>query len=474
MTSRDVIPAKLERPRIRGAFVERLRLTALLDASLDGRLTLLSAPPGYGKSTLVAQWLGRPSAPPSAWLSVDRLDSDPERFAMYLTAALRQVARDCLPRTCSLLESGDPGEPEHLAESMAGELEETEDTIVLVLDDYEAIEGEAVHELVTWLVPRLPHSLHLVILTRIDPPLPGALWQSRHWLTELRASDLQFTPEETRAFFAAADGPSLGDQALEVVHRKTEGWAAGLRLAQLSLASSEDPEQRVRALSGSDRLIVDYLMDEVLAAQPPDVREFLGLTAPLERFSAALCDELLADRSSPVDSQQVIDRLYHDNVFLFPLGPDRGWYRYHHLFRELLLEHLDRLAPGVSQSEISDRAGAWLARQHSPGAPAGGTVSEKPAAGAGSVLRPWEVLTNRELDVLELLQARLTNKEIAARLFVSPETVKKHTFGIYRKLGVSGRRQAVAVALDRRILQGPSLLTATRGSSMYPVSHPLR
>lgn len=358
-----VIPAKLEPPRIRRGFIERPSLLVRLDHSLEGRVTLISAPAGYGKSTLVSQWLCGPSAPASAWLSLAHQDSDLERFSKYLVAALRRVQPECLPNTDELLGSQFLPSPEYLAETMVAEISEFRQRVVLVLDDYASIREESVHGLVDSLVQHLPETLHLVVLSRVDPPLPVALWRSRHWLHELRGIDLRFSREEARQFFDAAEDLRLSDEAIDTVHRKTEGWIAGLRLALLSLSGSTDPEEQVRDFSGSDRLIVDYLLAEALGAQPPEVREFLALTAPLERFCAPLCDHIVADRPRAPGYRKMIERLERANVFLVSLGPTGGWYRYHHLFRELVLEHFDELVPPMSREEIFRRAGEWFSRE---------------------------------------------------------------------------------------------------------------
>jgi len=358
----DLIPAKLHRPPLRPEFVARPALVSRLDQGLEGRVMLVSAPAGYGKSTLAAQWLASASAPPAAWLSLDALDSDLDRFARYLVAALRTIDPGCLSKTESLLSAQMLPPREHVAETLAAELGEV-GPAVLVLDDYGVVRGDDVHGLIRSLVPLLPDTLHLVIVSRVDPPLPLGLWRTRLWLHELRGGDLRFSQGEVGALFHAPDAVHLSDDAIALLHDKTEGWIAGLRLAMMSLSEAVDPEARVRAFSGSDRLIMDYLMEEALAVQPTEIRELLALTAPLERFCAPLCDYLLGDRARLLDSRQVLDRLYRHNVFLFPLGALDGWYRYHHLFRQLLLDRLNELLPGGRRDEISRRAGAWFARE---------------------------------------------------------------------------------------------------------------
>ena len=340
----------------------RPHLIEMMDRSRDCRATLISAPAGYGKTTLVSQWLDAGPSTPVAWLSVDRLDNDLGRFARYLVAALARVEGDSFSPTEELLSARNLPSPQVLAESIVHGIERLRERTVLVIDDYGLIRTEGVHELMSSLVSNLPSTLHLVVVSRIDPPLPLSLWRSRHWLHEMRAADLRCSREETGAFFEASTELELSDEGIDTIHRKTEGWITGLRLVLLSLAGATDPEEQVRAFSASDRLVADYLVEEVLSKQTPKVREFLGLTSVLERFSPELCDELLAgsDRESAGKSRELIDRLCRQNLFVVPLGPPYGWYRYHHLFRELLLERFGELASATSQAGVLQRAGDWF------------------------------------------------------------------------------------------------------------------
>ena len=357
-----LIGTKLEWPKPPASLVARPHLIEALDQGRDGRVTLISASAGSGKTTLAGQWLGGDSSPPAAWLSLDPLDNDIERFTRYVIAALRQVEEGCLPETQRMLSARAAPPPRYLAESMLAEVEKLRRRVVLILDDYGVIRAPAVHELLASLVASLPGTLHLVVLSRIDPPLPLTLWRSRHWLRELRTADLRFSREETGAFFDAAHDLRLSREGIHTIHRKTEGWVAGLRLTQLSLTGAADPEGRVRAFSANDRLVADFLMEEVLSRQPPEIKEFLAVTCVLERFKPQLCDELLAgsNRESPGRSRELLDRLFRQNLFLVPLGSTHGWYRYHHLFRQLLLERFDELASGTRQTDILKRAGDWF------------------------------------------------------------------------------------------------------------------
>ena len=365
VSAQRLIGSKLERPIPPARLVVRPQLIDMLDQGHNARVTLLSAPAGYGKTTLIAQWLERDLSPPAAWLSLDPLDNDLERFARYVIAALRRVEQDCLSETEKILSARNLPPPQHLADSMLFEIEQLEQPVVLVLDDYGLIRAPAVHELVSSLAPKLPSTLQLVVMSRIDPPLPLSLWRSRQWLHELRAADLRFSREETKVFFDVASEFALSDAGIDTIHRKTEGWITGLRLAMLSLAGAEDPEGRVKAFSANDRLVTDYLMEEVVARQPSEIREFLAVTCVLERFSPQLCDELLAEfgRESCGQGREILDRLLKQNIFLVPLGPLHGWYRYHHLFRQLLLERFGQLASSASQADILGRAGDWFCHE---------------------------------------------------------------------------------------------------------------
>ena len=356
-----LIGTKLEPPESLAQLVARPHLIELMDRSSAGRVTLISAPAGYGKTTLASQWLGADRSVPAAWLSVDRLDNDLERFVRYVAAALTRVEEGLLLQTQEMLSALRLPPPAMLAESLVHDCEGLSRRTVLVLDDYGFIRSEAVHELVIGLVSNLPSTLHLMIVSRIDPPLPLSLWRSRHWLHDLRAEDLRCTRDETKAFVDISTEFALTAEGIDTIHRKTEGWITGLRLALLSLTGATDLEERVRAFSASDRLVTDYLMEEVLARQPPEIREFLAVTSVLERFCAELCDELLTGLGSESAGQsgELLDRLYRKNLFLAPIGPARGWYRYHHLFRQLLIERFGRLTPALEKKEILQRAGTW-------------------------------------------------------------------------------------------------------------------
>jgi len=249
---------------------------------------------------------------------------------------------------------------EYLADIIISELTELEKPLVIVFDDYHTIVSDEVQKIVSRIVQHLPENIHLLISTRMDPPWSMARWRLQQWLNELRAADLSFTPEESRTFFRNS---SLTAEAIDMLQKRSEGWIAGLQLALLSLANADDPEQFVRHFSESDCLIVDYLMEEVISRQPKDVLEFLSVTALFDSFCAPLFDFLLADAHSSQSSDKVIARIEKRNLFLVPLDRKRLWYRYHHLFRDLLLHCTAHRIPDDHRSHLYCLAGQWFGGQ---------------------------------------------------------------------------------------------------------------
>jgi len=362
LSEHPLIRSKLERPPLPERLVARPRLAERLDEKAGARLTLIVAPAGYGKTTAALQWL-EIFGGDVAWISLDEADRDPGRFARYLVAALGEVSGAGFEKSRALLEARTPPPWTFFCEALVAELGELSDDTVLVLEDYHLIDAPEVHDLVELMVERSPTKLHIAVMTRVDPPWPLLRWRTRGWLSELRARDLRFSVEETAEFFAGGAGLTLSPATVEHLQQRTEGWIAGLRLAQLSLSESPDPDRDGRELSGADRQIADYLIDEVLAAQPPEVLEFLAASALMERFSAPLMSHLLADQMGAEDVQRVFSHLESNNLFLVALDTRRQWYRWHHLFRDLLLDHLRPLDSPEFRRHVNRGAGAWFARE---------------------------------------------------------------------------------------------------------------
>jgi len=349
-----LLTTKLHAPRRRRGVVERPRLThRLVDATLPS-LTLVSAPAGFGKTTLLAEWLGsdKHKSRSTAWLSLDARDNDPTVFWSYVIAALRTVAPDAGQGALSLLRSSQPLEP--VVGSLLNDLAGLAGEVMLVLDDYHVIESAPLHESIAFLLEHLPPQVHLVLGGRADPPLPLARLRARGELLEVRAADLRFTADEAAAYLNEAMGLHLAAGDVDALEARTEGWIAALQLAALSMQGRDDTSGFIASFAGDDRFVVDYLAEEVLERQPEEVRSFLLETAITDRFTGALCDAVTG-RSGGKAMLETLDRA---NLFLVPLDDRRLWYRYHHLFADVLRARmLDEQPERVD--ELHRRASAW-------------------------------------------------------------------------------------------------------------------
>ena len=359
-----LLATKLYAPRWRRGLVSRPRLVARLDQGLTRRLTLVSAPAGFGKTTLLAEWLSAPSSGgrPAAWVSLDPSDNDPARFWAYVIVALQSVRDGAGAAALSLLHAPQPPPIEAVLTSLINELVAIDDDVVLVLDDYHAIEAQPIQVATAFLLDHLPPQVHLVIAGRADPPLPLARLRARGELTELRAADLRFTPDEAAAFLTEAMGLALSPTDIATLDGRTEGWIAGLQLAALSMQGHQDVGGFIHAFAGDHRYVVDYLVDEVLRRQPDPVRHFLLQTAILDRFTGSLCDAV----TGQVDGATRLEALELGNLFVVPLDDRRRWYRYHHLFADVLRAHLAAEQP-EQVAVLHRRASAWHERHGSAG-----------------------------------------------------------------------------------------------------------
>ena len=356
VSGQDVLLAtKLHVPRPQPGFVPRPRLVEALGEGLARGRVLVCAPAGFGKTALLADW-ARGGGRPVAWLGLDGGDNDPARFWRYAVAALDRARPGLAERVGPLLGPPPPRSFEGLVTGLINELavQPGPDEVLLVLDDYHLIDSGPVHESVAFLLENLPPGLHLVVSSRADPPLPLPRLRARGQLAELRAAELRFTTEEAAALLGAAAGPGLPGTAVAALTARTEGWAAGLQLAALSLRGQADPAGFVAEFTGSHRFVLDYLADEVLDGQPGQVRAFLLETSVLERLSGELCDAVTG-RSG---SQAMLHHIERAGLFLVPLDEVRGWWRYHHLFADLLRARLEREQPGRVQ-ELHRAAAAW-------------------------------------------------------------------------------------------------------------------
>jgi LuxR family maltose regulon positive regulatory protein len=335
--------------------VPRPRLVQLLNEGLHtkGKLTLVSAPAGFGKTTLVVDWLKQIDLP-AAWLSLDEADNDLPRFLAYLAAAFQQVDEEIGAALRNALQSPQLPAIEKVLTGLLNEIAIRTDPLILVLDDVHLLTEAAILEVMRFLLDHQPHQLHLVLTTREDPDLPLARLRARDQLNEIRARDLRFTQGEADAFLRGVMGLALSEKDVAALEGRTEGWAVGLQLAGLSMQKQADLKSFIVDFSGSHRHILDYLTDEVLQQQPQGIRTFLLQTAILDRLSGPLCDAL-TERN---DSDRLLAHLEAANLFVIPLDEERRWYRYHHLFSDLLHNQLTRTQPEWIP-ELHRRASRW-------------------------------------------------------------------------------------------------------------------
>jgi LuxR family maltose regulon positive regulatory protein len=358
---------KTHPPSTRPNAIPRPRLTARLNAGLAGKLTLLSAPPGFGKTTLLAEWRAAlPEGWAMAWVALGPEENDAVRFWSYVVAALQTVRPGLGAETLAWLHSPQPPAFETLLAQFLNTLAALPERVILVLDDYHVIHTPAIHQALNQCLDYLPPTLHLALAGRHDPPLALANLRARGQLTELRATDLRCTDAEVARLLNTGLGLGLDAATLTALAARTEGWFAGLHLAALSLRDRADPAAFVTAFTGSHRYLIDYLGEEVLERQPPAVQTFLLRTSILEQLCAPLCDALLADeaaRGAP-SSAALLETLEKANLFITALddrdavGANYRWYRYHPLFAEFLQHRLDRYAPGAAP-HMHRRACAW-------------------------------------------------------------------------------------------------------------------
>jgi LuxR family maltose regulon positive regulatory protein len=369
-----IIRTKLHLPFTRLELVSRPRLQSRVAEGLRSLLTLVTAPAGFGKTTLLASCVTACEMP-VAWLSLDKDDNQVGRFLNYLVAALQVADHTIGSEAAQLLAAGQPVPPEVILTSLINDLDTAAREITLVLDDYQFITCQAVYEAVAFLLEHCPNTFHLVIASRSDPPLPLYRLRARAQVVELRAADLRFTEAEAAQFLNDVMGLHLDAGAVSVLEERTEGWIAGLQMAALSMRDREDVGGFIEGFSGTNRYILDYLLEEILASQAPEIQRFLLYTSILGRLNAALCDAVLPgdqasreegdDRSTRSealflrDSISILEYLERANLFLVPLDDERRWYRYHHLFADLLRARLQQSQPDLVPL-LHIRASAWL------------------------------------------------------------------------------------------------------------------
>jgi LuxR family maltose regulon positive regulatory protein len=337
-----LLSTKLYIPPIRTGLVPRPGLIELLDQGLERKLTLLSAPAGFGKTTLLSEWISQ-SKSPFAWVSLDKDDNDRVRFLAYCIAALRRINLNVDDQLLGTLQSPQQPHIETVLIPLINQITGMKDRFALVLDDYQLIESREIHDALAFILDHQPPSLHLVIASRSDPPLPVARMRARGEINEVRASHLRFSIEEGDRFLNQVQGLNLSRDDLESLVNRTEGWVAGLQMASLTLKKKVDASAYIQDFAGSHDYIADYLTDEVISQQPGHIHDFLLKTSILDRLSGSLCDAVTGQQ----DSQQILKQLKGANLFVVSLDDEGQWYRYHRLFADLLHQRLLRSKPEV-------------------------------------------------------------------------------------------------------------------------------
>lgn len=372
----QLLATKLYIPPVRANRITRPRLLQRLDEGLSqgARLTLISASAGFGKTTVVSEWIaGRAPGDPKgcvAWLSLDAGDNDPARFMSYLIAALQTIKVGIGERLLAILQSPQPPPSESILTTLLNDIATISDRFILVLDDYHVIDSQPLDQALAFLVEHQPPQMHLVIATREDPHLPLARLRVRGQLTELRAADLRFTPVEAAEFLNRAMGLNLSADDIAALETRTEGWIAGLQLAALSMQGHHDIASFIKSFTGSHHFVLDYLVEEVLGKQSVSVQTFLLRTSILSRLCGPLCDAVLhGDADLPptpsASGQETLEYLEHANLFIVPLDDERRWYRYHHLFADLLRQRLHQSTATSAEdaehgvAELHIRASQW-------------------------------------------------------------------------------------------------------------------
>ncbi|MBA4384259.1 MAG: helix-turn-helix transcriptional regulator [Anaerolinea sp.] len=350
-----IIKTKLHIPSLRQKLVVRPRLMEKLNESLESKLILVSAPAGFSKTSLVCEWLSECRCL-VAWLSLDEGDSDPIRFLNYMIAALQTISKDVGNEALKVVQTTESVTTinENILTTLLNDISTINEKFILVLDDYHLINSKKIDFALTFFIDHMPAQMSIIITTREDPNLPLARLRARGQLTELREADLRFTPKEAGEFLNQVMNLNLSEENISALENRTEGWIAGLQLAALSMQGREDINGFIRAFTGSHRFVLDYLVEEVLKHQPDHIRYFLLQTSILSRLSGQLCNYVTGIE----DSVEILDLLEQSNLFIIPLDDQRQWYRYHHLFTDMLLAYLIQTQPD-SLSNLHKRASTW-------------------------------------------------------------------------------------------------------------------
>lgn len=466
-----MIRTKFRRPSLSSDLVPRSKLVERFDDFQQRPLTLVSAAAGYGKSTLASLWL-ESWVGPCGWLSLDESDSDLNKFVNYLLEAISIAIPEACETTRSFFQGGQTSSIATISQHLVNDLDRIDEPFILVLDDYHKIRNIEVHDLISNILVHPPKNMHLIIVTRRDPPLLINMLRGRDLVNEIRTDDLSFATDETALFFRKSAGISIDDKTAELIMRKFEGWPAGIRMISRTPSYVNEIGKGLTGLKGNFPMIMDYLMEEVLTNEPPRVARIMILTSLLDCFCAPQIDYLKGTDTSQgrddISGAEFIDRLKKNNMFLIPMDEDNQWYRYHHIFKRLLTDQSYRFWSPEQVATTLAKAETWI-KDNYTSTDIGKTAPPVIKDGENSVIRGQDgqesqttrsdryqtiidPLTNRELDILDLLAQRQSNSEIAETLFISVTTVKGHLQSIYSKLNVNKRRLAVEKAKALGIL----------------------
>lgn len=444
----QILNTKLYIPPPRLNIVPRPRLIDRLNKGrMTGhRMTLISAPAGFGKTTLISEWIAQ-CGRPIAWLSLDGSDNDPARFISYMIAALQGIKAGIGESLLAALHSSQPLQIETILTTLLNEMSTIQETFLLVLDDYHSVDSQLVDQSLTFLIEHQPPQMHLVIATREDPNLPLARLRARGQCTEVRAADLRFTPAEAAEFLNCVMGLNLSEENIASLENRTEGWIAGLQLAAISMQGQPDPANFIQSFTGSHRFVMDYLLEEVLQQQPENIQAFLLRTSILDRVCGSLCDVVFPDPS--ISDQATLEYLEHANLFIIPLDNERRWYRYHHLFADLLRKRLGQNFTPGEIAELHIRASEWYENN--------GLMLDafRHAAAANDVERAERLMESRKMP----LHRRGTATAILDWLVTLPDSVRNARpvlwwkqaallLDIGQTVGVEENLQAAEIALN--------------------------
>ena len=358
----EILETKLHAPPIPNNHIHRQRLVELLEKNIDHPIQIVTAPAGYGKTTLVSSWLSKHELPYS-WISLDESDNDLRQFITYFVHAVKNLFPDALPKSLGFLEAATLPPIQVIAKMLANEIDPIGLDFILVLDDFHLIKEKKIHDLLAELLQHPPKSMHLILLSRIQPFLPAGKLRAQGLLFEIRLKDLRFTEKETTEFLQLTLNQNINAATSGVLHKKTEGWITGIRLAALSLLHRDDANSLIDELKGSGQYVMEYLFREILSIQPENIRDHLFCLSILDLFCGPLCKILCPypEGECDLNGWELIKWLKDNNLFLISLDNDGKWFRFHHLFQELLQKQLERLHSPDEIAELHSKAGTWFA-----------------------------------------------------------------------------------------------------------------